>query len=228
MNCGLAPSLLIVREPRNSHGSPPPYGLLSLTVNAPITPGQGDPEDKLLTTGEMARLSRSTLRTVRFYEEEGILRPAKRTEGGHRLFPRTELDRLLFVTDLRTAGLSLDEIKEILELKASSTSGAQAAKSAVRILSARIDELEEKVVVLSRLRAELAKTSEIVSACLTCNDHESFPKGCASCSVISSQPSLPRSTRVVWSVGSMPPKPQSIAESEPSADAAPQAGEASG
>ena len=36
----------------------------------------------------MARLSMSTLRTVRFYEEEGILRPIARTDGGHRLFER--------------------------------------------------------------------------------------------------------------------------------------------
>lgn len=40
----------------------------------------------LLTTGEMARQSSNTLRTVRFYEEEGILRPVRRTDGGHRLF----------------------------------------------------------------------------------------------------------------------------------------------
>src|SRR5690348_9179110 len=68
-------------------------------------PREGAPP---LTTGEMARLSNSTLRTVRFYEEEGILRPARRTEGGHRLFERTELDRLMLVTDMRMAGLSLD------------------------------------------------------------------------------------------------------------------------
>src|SRR4051812_49065308 len=148
----------------------------------------------------MARLSNSTLPTVRFYEEENILRPARRTEGGHRLFRRAELDRLLFVTDLRTAGLSLDEIKEILELKKSSASGAQAAKTATRIFGARIQELQEKVAVLSRLREEFTRTTDIVSACLVCNDNEMFPNGCGSCSVMTSHSSLPRSTRVVWAV----------------------------
>src|SRR5512135_1014731 len=56
--------------------------------------------DRWYTTGEMARLSDNTLRTVRFYEEAGIIRPVGRTEGGHRLFERAELDRLLLVSDL--------------------------------------------------------------------------------------------------------------------------------
>ena len=158
-------------------------------------------DDKLLTTGEMARLSNSTLRTVRFYEEEGILRPVKRTDGGHRLFDRGELDRLLFVSDLRTAGLSLDEIKEILALKKGAANGKDAAKDVRRILGVRIQELHEKLAVLTRLRDEFAQTSEIIASCLTCQDNEGFPEGCRECSVITSHAHLPRSTRVLWAVG---------------------------
>ncbi|NUQ72609.1 MAG: MerR family transcriptional regulator [Polyangiaceae bacterium] len=149
----------------------------------------------------MARLSNSTLRTVRFYEEEGILRPVKRTDGGHRLFDRGELDRLLFVSDLRTAGLSLDEIKEILELKKGAANAKDAAKEVRRILSARIQELHEKLAVLTRLRDEFAQTSEIIASCLVCQEPESFPDGCRDCAVISAHAHLPRSTRVVWAVG---------------------------
>ncbi|HRI63713.1 MAG TPA: MerR family transcriptional regulator [Polyangium sp.] len=158
-------------------------------------------EPALLTTGEMARLSNSTLRTVRFYEEEGILRPAKRTEGGHRLFERTELDRLMLVTDLRMAGLSLDDIKAILEVKRAATSGTAAAESAIKVLGVRITELREKLTVLNRLRDDLEETSRIVSGCLACQNETSFPDGCAKCSVMTQHPALPRSVRVLWSVG---------------------------
>lgn len=150
----------------------------------------------------MARLSNSTLRTVRFYEEEGILRPVRRTDGGHRLFDRSELDRLLFVSDLRTAGLSLDEIKEILELKKGAVSGKEAAKEVRRLLGARIQELHEKLAILTRLRDEFAQTSEIIASCLTCQTNEAFPDGCGDCSVMTAHSHLPRSTRVVWAVGS--------------------------
>ena len=174
-------------------------------------------DDKLLTTGEMARLSNSTLRTVRFYEEEGILRPVKRTDGGHRLFDRGELDRLLFVSDLRTAGLSLDEIKEILELKKGAATPKDAAKEVRRILGVRIQELHEKLAVLTRLRDEFAQTSEIIASCLVCQEPDSFPEGCRDCSVISSHAHLPRSTRVVWSVGASHARSngQEKAEGEP-------------
>lgn len=158
-------------------------------------------EGQLLTTGEMARLSNSTLRTVRFYEEEGILRPARRTDGGHRLFERSELDRLMLVTDMRLAGLSLDDIKAILEVKKTATSGAAAAESATRVLSARIEELKEKLAVLNRLRDDLEETTRIVSGCMSCNNERTFPSGCESCSVMTTPPVLPRSVRVLWSIG---------------------------
>src|SRR6185312_14462641 len=99
----------------------------------------------------MARRSNNTLRTVRFYEEEGILRPVRRTEGGHRLFDRRELERLMLVTDLRSAGLSLDEIKAILEVKQRGGCGSDAARAATAVLARRIEELRDKLTVLSRL-----------------------------------------------------------------------------
>src|SRR3954470_13560576 len=99
----------------------------------------------LLTTGEMARCSNNTLRTVRFYEEEGILRPVRRTEGGHRLFQRSELDRLMLVTDMRPAGLSPDEIKQILVIKERGPSGGSPSRHATEILSRRMSELREKL-----------------------------------------------------------------------------------
>src|SRR5258708_38990334 len=79
--------------------------------------------DRWYTTGEMARLSNNTLRTVRFYEEAGILRPVGRTEGGHRLFERPELDRLRLVSDLREAGMSLEEIRTLLDARDKAPSG---------------------------------------------------------------------------------------------------------
>jgi MerR family Zn(II)-responsive transcriptional regulator of zntA len=151
----------------------------------------------LLTTGEMARRSNNTLRTVRFYEEEGILRPVRRTDGGHRLFDRSELERLMLVTDMRAAGLSLDEIKQILEVKQRSACGDDAARQATTILARRIEELRNKLAVLARLQDDLGRTTDVMTACIDCHDAP-FPSRCDSCTVMAS-PSLPRSMRVLWS-----------------------------
>jgi DNA-binding transcriptional MerR regulator len=167
-----------------------------LEIGATVAPGE---DGALLTTGEMARRSSNTLRTVRFYEEEGILRPVRRTDGGHRLFDNPELERLTLVTDMRAAGLSLDEIKQILEVKRQGSSGAEAAKQATEILTRRIDELREKLTVLARLREDLRQTTDLMAVCLECHDGN-FPGRCDSCPVMAG-PSLPRTMRVLWSAG---------------------------
>src|SRR5262245_38761208 len=148
----------------------------------------------------MARRSNNTLRTVRFYEEEGILRPVRRTDGGHRLFDERELERLMLVTDMRAAGLSLDEIKQILEIKQRASSGSDASRQATQILARRIEELRDKLAVLARLQDDLGQTTALMAACLECHD-SAFPGRCDSCEVMA-RPSLPRSMRVLWSTQS--------------------------
>ena len=151
----------------------------------------------LLTTGEMARRSNSTLRTVRFYEEAGILRPERRTDAGHRLFEESELDRLQLVGDLRASGLSLEEIKSLLDLKSAGASGGAAAAAASTALATRIEELGKKLEVLTRLRDDLVKTSAQIAGCLGCDDPK-FPHLCGECERMTDQHDLPRGARVLW------------------------------
>jgi len=159
---------------------------------------EGRRRDGLLTTGDMARLSGSTLRTVRFYEEAGLLQPRQRTEGGHRLFARRELDKLNFVTDLRAAGLSLDDIKALLELKQGSSCGAHAAAE----LGARIDEqartIRERLEVLERVKASLSTAREVVARCHTCTNSPLFPDRCSECDAMSDEAAKTSSVNVLW------------------------------
>jgi MerR family Zn(II)-responsive transcriptional regulator of zntA len=156
--------------------------------------------DGLLTTGDMARLTGNTLRTVRFYEEAGILRPDRRSAGGHRLFSRRELDRLQFITDMRAAGLSLDEIKSLLELKVSAETGSEAASAALGAIDQQIGSLEQKVELFTRLTAELKDARRILTECRSCNNARCFPDACDECEVVSEGGVLPQSMRVLWAV----------------------------
>ncbi len=158
---------------------------------------------RFLTTGDMARLSNSTVRTVRFYEETGVLEPAERSEGGHRLFHESELDKLLFVTDLRSAGLSLDEIKAMLAAKGGSTSGAQAAGEVIAILQQNIATMREKIATLTRLQDDFARAAALLDGCRACHDDPHFPASCGGCSVMAEAncAALPRAVRVLWNVG---------------------------
>jgi DNA-binding transcriptional MerR regulator len=148
----------------------------------------------------MARLTNNTLRTVRFYEEAGILQPIGRTEGGHRLFEPGQLDRLKFVTDMREAGMGLEEIRDLLETKQRAQSGGTAAVNAVMALKTHIRQLEDKLAVLARLHEDLSRTASCASACMGCEGEALFPNHCDDCSKIAAVTDMPRGMRVLWSL----------------------------
>lgn len=159
----------------------------------------GDEEAETLTTGEMARLSNNTLRTVRFYEEAGILAPIGRTEGGHRVFERHQLERLTLVTDMREAGLSLDEIRKLLETKEHARTGGAAAETAIVVLRKHIADLKAKMEVLGRLSEDLEQTIHAAEACIGCKDSQ-FPEHCHDCGRLGKVEGQPRGMRVLWSL----------------------------
>ncbi|MFF0243809.1 MerR family transcriptional regulator [Streptosporangium sandarakinum] len=64
--------------------------------------------------GELARASGVTVRTLRHYDEIGVLRSGERTTSGHRRYTAADLRRLYRVRSLRALGMSLDEIREVL------------------------------------------------------------------------------------------------------------------
>lgn len=150
----------------------------------------------LLTTGEMARRAGSTLRTVRFYEEEGFIRPTDRSRGGHRLFSEGELDRLLFVTDLRATGLPLEVIRHVLELKDNAASPEDAATRITSFLETRVAEMQRQMELLGRLTAEFAASKVILERCKACPEPARFPTDCASCTNMCG--TLPRAVRLLW------------------------------
>lgn len=159
-------------------------------------------KDGLYTTGDMARLSNSTLRTVRFYEEAGILAPVQRTEGGHRLFERSELDKLRLVTDLRAAGFALDEIRSMLEAKGRAKDGGSAAQDVVQRLESQIGEMTQRLHLLQRLVAELESTKAHLQRCASCVDSKRFPNECQSCANMADAANAPAAVGVLWNVES--------------------------
>jgi DNA-binding transcriptional MerR regulator len=100
---------------------------------------------RLLRIHEAAADVGLTTRSVRYYEEMGLLRPAARSEGDYRLYDPTDLERLRFIKGLRDdAGFSLAEIAQMLE--------DEAARERVHAaLHASNDPAERKRLLCERL-----------------------------------------------------------------------------
>jgi MerR family transcriptional regulator, repressor of the yfmOP operon len=86
------------------------------------TPAPDQPATRLLRIQEVAAALGLTARTIRYYEELGLLTPAARSEGDYRLYDADDVERLRFIKDLRDdAGFSLAEISQLLEDEAART-----------------------------------------------------------------------------------------------------------
>ena len=79
----------------------------------------------MIRIGEVAERTGVTPRTIRYYEEIGLLDSSQRRKGEHRLYEQADVDRLLELTRLRDLlNLSLEELKQLVE--------AEVARSAIR------------------------------------------------------------------------------------------------
>lgn len=87
---------------------------------------RGQTEEQLLQIGEVAEEVGLSLRTVRYYEEVGVLSAPQRTEGGFRLYGALHLDQLRLIKQMKPLGLSLEEMRELL--RAREALGGEASK----------------------------------------------------------------------------------------------------
>jgi DNA-binding transcriptional MerR regulator len=72
---------------------------------------------ELLQIGEIAERVGLSLRTVRYYEEVGVLSPPTRTSGGFRLYGEDHVAQLLTIKQMKPLDFSLEEMKELLEAR---------------------------------------------------------------------------------------------------------------
>lgn len=112
---------------------------------------------KALTIGKAAREADVGIDTVRFYEREGLIEPASRTEAGYRLYTEAAVSRLRFIKRAKTLGFSLREIRELLSLSvdpsATKADIKKRAEAKIADIALRIQDLKRMKLVLEHLSA---------------------------------------------------------------------------
>src|SRR6266704_6483852 len=105
-----------------------------------------------LSRGELAKQGHVNFETIRFYEQEGLLPKPPRTDSGYRQYPAA-VRQLQFIKRGKELGFSLQEIRELLDLRVK-PSGSCA--DVCRKAQAKIDDVEEKIRHLRKIRKALA------------------------------------------------------------------------
>jgi DNA-binding transcriptional MerR regulator len=128
-----------------------------------------------LSSGDLARATGNTVRTIRFYEEEGILTPAVVSEGGHRRYTEDDLERLQLITDLRELGLSLCEIRSMLDLRSGCHSAAEFALRFQEVLAVHLEQAQRRLERLKRFKEELLEGLAAIQVRLSSSGAEQCP-----------------------------------------------------
>jgi DNA-binding transcriptional MerR regulator len=105
--------------------------------------------------GELAERAEVTPRTVRYYESIGLIPTGEREGSGQHHYPEQTILRLRKIEQLKNLGLSLDEIRGVIELYFSDASGVRAKRKVLGMLRAHLAEADEKLEAMQQFRSDL-------------------------------------------------------------------------
>jgi DNA-binding transcriptional MerR regulator len=116
----------------------------------------------LRTIAEVREATGLSARTLRYYEELGLLPGVRRRAGGRRVYGADEIERLRFIQRLKTLGLSLAEVKELNAVYAIAGSTRAMLERLDVLLGRRLDDLDARIADLLGLRDEIRSYRERV------------------------------------------------------------------
>ena len=109
-----------------------------------------------LLIGELAQQVGVDTKTIRFYEESGVLPLPRRLPNGYRVYDEDDVSRLRFVRGARSLDLALDDISEVLDFR---DRGEAPCRYVVGLLHEKLAEVDARIDELKRLRLELQALS---------------------------------------------------------------------
>uniref|UniRef100_UPI0035145CA0 MerR family transcriptional regulator n=1 Tax=Streptomyces calvus TaxID=67282 RepID=UPI0035145CA0 len=114
--------------------------------------------------GEVAARTELSLRTIRHYEETGLVLPSARSQGGFRLYTEADVARLMVIRRMKPLGFTLDEMRALLEATDRLDAGEELPPAEREELLARIRGFEETTRQrMDDLRTQLSRAEEFAA-----------------------------------------------------------------
>ncbi|OGP96815.1 MAG: hypothetical protein A2157_03305 [Deltaproteobacteria bacterium RBG_16_47_11] len=130
---------------------------------------------KYYQIGELANLLELSPRTIRYYEEIGLLNSVKRIEGGKRIYTDKDFQRLRFITRLKHLGLTLSEMLELEDIYQIHRTNRKVLPRLLELLDTHAVKIDERISSLNKLRADILNFQDKVRQKLSMD--EDFQKG---------------------------------------------------
>ncbi len=105
--------------------------------------------------GELSRMVNLSQRTIRYYEEIGLLQSIRRIENGKRVYTDDDVRRLKFINRLKVLGLSLAEMAALEKIYRAQRSNREIIPKLIAILDERANQIDDRITQLLALKNEI-------------------------------------------------------------------------
>ena len=111
---------------------------------------------KPLTIGRLAELTQVPPKTIRYYEQVGILPPPRRSESRYRLYSETDVRRLELIRRARLLDMTLPEVRVLVEQASSATCDDFQGRF-LEVVRLKLDEVDKRILDLQHLKGDLQR-----------------------------------------------------------------------
>ena len=109
-----------------------------------------------MNISQAARLSGLTSKTIRYYEEIGLITPARRGENGYRQYEAGAVEELKFLSRAREVGFDIEECRQLLDLHRDSSRQSRHARALVLEKSAQLQQRIESLQAMQKVLEDMA------------------------------------------------------------------------
>lgn len=148
-----------------------------------------------MKVGDIAKRLNTTVRTLRFYEEEGLIHP-RRSAGGTRLYSESDAERFEALLALTRLDIPLQTIRELTAIRTGSRSGNAASHQVNEKLQTIRDSLKTQQQAIRKAEQDMQRAQQLVSGCFGCRKRPNR-RNCDPCSFSDGIEQI-QVLRVVW------------------------------
>ncbi|MGQ4379008.1 MerR family transcriptional regulator [Streptomyces sp. SAS_267] len=121
-------------------------------------------DDKHMQIGEVAARTELSLRTIRHYEETGLVAPSARSQGGFRLYTENDVARLMVIRRMKPLGFTLEQMRDLLDVTDRLDVGTGLDSSEREALLERVRGYEQAATEqVEKLRVQLARAEDFAA-----------------------------------------------------------------
>lgn len=127
--------------------------------------------------GEVATRTELSLRTIRHYEETGLVVPSARSQGGFRLYTETDVQRLMVIRRMKPLGFTLDQMRDLLEATDRLDADDRLTETERDELIARVHAFEQAATArVADLRKQLGRAEDFATTLRTRLERATAPR----------------------------------------------------